>query len=389
MKRCPTCDRFEADELLKFCRVDGAPLVEDSAVAGESSPTRILPSETGEAQGVHTGAGGPAAATTGLEEESQSKAHASEHTTTSRVRSSKSFATRLNQHKTIAIVFVAAVIVAVVGSFYFYRAHNANPIDSNAVLPLVKASGDPNTEYLSDGITEGLINHLSQLPSLGVIARNSAFRCKGKDMDAPTVGLELNVRSVLTGRVLQRGDNLAISVELVDTTNDHQLWGRQYNRKLVDVFAVQEEIAREISEKLRLNLTSAEKQQRSKRQTENLKAFQYYIEGHPYAQRRSREDLQTAIQYYGKALMEDPNYALAYAGLADANANLGLRGYIPPSEGRRKAEEAEEAARKAVTLDENLAEAHTAIAQADIQIAPYNFPRGDSEVRLAIKLSPS
>lgn len=146
------------------------------------------------------------------------------------------------------------------------------------------------------------------------------------------------MRSVLTGRVVQRGDNLSISVELVDTTNNHQLWGQQYNRKLADVFAVQEEMAKEISEKLRVKLSGAEQKQLAKRPTENLKAFQYYMQGRAYTQRRTREDLLTAIRYCEKALEEDSNYALAYAGLADAYTILGARGYIAPLEGRRKAE---------------------------------------------------
>jgi TolB-like protein/Tfp pilus assembly protein PilF len=387
MKRCSTCNRLEPDEQLKFCRLGGAPLVEDSAV-GESFPTRILPaSETGDAQIVHTEAGGPAAVTTGLEEERQSKAHASEHTTASRVQPSKSFAARLNQHKTIAFVFVAAVIVAVVSFLYFFRAYNAKSVDSIAVLPFVNESGDPNAEYLSDGITESIINSLSQLPNLGVIARNSAFRYKGKDIDAPAVGHNLNVQSVLTGWVVQRGENLSVSVELIDTTNNHQLWGQQYNRKLADVFALPEEIARDISEKLRLRLTAAEKQQLAKRPTENLKAFQYYMQGRSYASRRTREDLFTSIRYCEKAIEEDQNYALAYACLTDAYANLGIRGYIAPIEGRRKAEEA---ARKAMTLDYNLAEAHVALGETySGTFAPYNFQLGDRELRRSAELSPS
>src|SRR5262249_32296089 len=247
----------------------------------------------------------------------------------------------IKQHKIAAVMVLAALVLGALGLVAYLRARNTGiAIDSIAVLPFVNATGDPNTEYLSDGITESIINSLSQLPTLGVIARNSAFRYKGKDTDAPTVGRELNVRSVVMGRVVQRGVNLSISVELVDTTNNHQLWGQQYNRKLDDVFAVQEEIAKEVSEKLRVKLSGPEHQQLAKRPTENLKAFQYYMQGRAYAQRRTREDLLTAIRYCEKAIEEDQNYALAYAVLSDAYENLGLRGYIAPNEGRRKAEEA-------------------------------------------------
>ena len=387
MKRCPTCQLAYTDETLQFCRVDGALLIHDS-VSDESSATRILPpSQTGEAQVVNIDAGHARGPTTVLEAAKESKLQTDKLRSASRVGLSDSFVTRLKRHKTSAIVIATIAIAAVVLFSYLYLAHSSKPaIDSIAVLPFVNASGDPNTEYLSDGITESIINSLSQLPNLGVIARSSVFRYKGKDTDAPTVGRELNVRSVLTGRVVQRGDNLSISVELVDATNNHQLWGQQYSRKLADVFAVQEEIAKEISEKLRLKLTGAERQQLAKRPTENLKAFQYYLQGRAYIQRRTREDLLAAIRYYEKAIEEDRNYALAYAGLADAYDNLGVRTYIAPLEGRRKGEEA---ARKALALDENLAEAHAALGQAYTDFAPYNFSLGDRELRRATELSPS
>src|SRR5205814_8281680 len=144
----------------------------------------------------------------------------------------------------------------------------------------------------------------------------SVFHYKGKETDARTVGKELKVQTLLTGRVRQRGDSLTIGVELINAQDNSQLWGQQYNRKLADVFAVQEEIATEISEKLRLKLSGAERQQLAKRPTENLKAFQYYMQGQSSAQRRTREDLLSAIRYYERAIGEDPNYALAYAGLA-------------------------------------------------------------------------
>ncbi len=260
------------------------------------------------------------------------------------------------------------------------------PAKSIAVLPFDNQNRDPDTDYLSDGIPESIINSLSQLPNLKVMSRNSVFHYKGKDMDAQAVAKELKVQAVLTGRIAQRSDGLSVHVELINAQDNSQIWGQQYNRRLADVFSVQEEIAKEISEKLRLKLTGAERQQLAKRPTENLKAFQYYMQGRSYAQRSTREDLLTAIHYYEKAIDEDHNYAFAYAGLADAYAILGLRGYIAPIEGRRKAEET---ARKALALDENLAEAHSALGQAYALFAPSNFALGDRELRRAIELSPS
>jgi serine/threonine-protein kinase len=260
------------------------------------------------------------------------------------------------------------------------------PAKSIAVLPFDNQNRDPDTEYLSDGIPESIINSLSQLPNLKVMSRNSVFHYKGKDMDAQAVAKELKVEAVLTGRMTQRGDDLSISVELINAQDNSQIWGQHYNRKLADVFAVQEEIAKEISEKLRLKLSGAERQQLAKRPTENIKAFQYYMQGRSYINRQTREDLLEAIRYCEKAIEEDRNYALAYAGLADAYGNLGVRGYIAPIEGRRKAEEA---ARKALALDENLAEAHGALGLTYVLFAPSNFALGDRELRHAIELSPS
>jgi len=390
MKRCPQCNRVESDETLKFCRSDGAVLVEDASVSDQFSATRVLPSSpTGGTQVVPTDPGHAEAITSGLKPAKQPKLETDEPGSSSRSIGSGFFITRLKLRKTVAILAGALLITAAAVFFYSYFTHSSKSgatIDSIAVLPFVNAGGDPNNEYLSDGITESIINSLSQLPNLGVIARNSAFRYKGKDTDAPTVGRELNVRSVLTGRVVQRGDNLSISVELVDTSNNHQLWGQQYSRKLADVFALQEEIANAISEKLRLRLSGTERQQLAKRPTENLKAFQYYIQGMSYAQRRTREDLLTTIRFCEQAIAEDPNYALAYAGLADAYIQLGIRSYVEVQESRRKAEEY---SRKALVLDENLAEAHVAVGFRLVCFSPYDFELGEREMRRAIELSPS
>ena len=262
----------------------------------------------------------------------------------------------------------------------------ALPEKSIAVLPFENQNRDPDADYLCDGIPESIINSLSELPKLKVMSRNSVFHYKGKEADAQTVGKELKVQTLLTGRVRQRGDSLTIGVELINAQDNSQLWGQKYSRKLADVFAVQEEIAKEVSDKLRLKLTGTEKEQLAKRPTENLKAFQYYMQGRAAAQRRTNADLLSSVSYYEKALQEDGKYALAYAGLADAYANLGYYGSIAPIEGRRKAEEA---ARKALELDDKLAEAHAALGLAYIGFAPSNFSIGDKELGHAIELSPN
>jgi TolB-like protein/lipoprotein NlpI len=282
-----------------------------------------------------------------------------------------------------ALLLLAGIVVV---SKKSTRSTAIIPEKSIAVLPFENQNRDPDADYLCDGIPESVINSLSQLPKLKVMSRNSVFHYKGKEIDPKTVAKNLKVQTVLTGRVNQRGDGLLVSVELIDGQDNSQIWGQQYSRKLADVFAVQEEIAKEISDKLSLKLNGAEKQQLSKRPTENLKAFQYYMQARSYVHRGARDDMLAAVRYCQDAIAEDPSYALAYAGLADAYAYLGARAYIAPIEGKRKAEEA---ARKALSLDENLAEAHAALGQANIYFTPSNFALGDQELHRAIELSPS
>ncbi len=264
-------------------------------------------------------------------------------------------------------------------------ARSRKGIDSLAVLPLVNVSGDPNVEYLSDGITESLINILSQLPKLRVVPRGTAFRFKGRGADAPTVGRELNVRAVLTGRVIQRGEALNIQTELIDTTSDAQLWGGQYNRALVDIFAVQEDIAREISDRLRLRLGGEEKKRISKRHTENSEAYQLYLKGRYSWSKRTEEAVRKSIDYFRQAIDKDPGYALAHAGLADSYNILGYFAYLPPKEAFPPAKSA---ASKALEIDPTLAEAHAALGYARLYF-DWDWPGAEKEFQRAIQLNPN
>ena len=296
------------------------------------------------------------------------------------------------KHAWVYITGAAALLT--IGIFFVGRytaaTKQGSPVDvsakSIAVLPFENLNRDPDVDYLCDGIPESINNSLSELPKLKVMSRNSVFHYKGKETDAQTVGRELKVQTVLTGRVRQHADALSVSVELINAQDDSQIWGEQYNRKLADVFAVQEEIANEVSEKLRVKLAGNERQQLAKRPTENLKAFQYYMQARSSIHRGARDDMLAAVHHCEDAIREDSNYALAYAGLADAYAYLGARAYIAPIEGKRKAEDA---AHKALSLDDNLAEAHAALGQANIYFTPSNFVLGDQELRRAIELSPS
>ncbi len=302
------------------------------------------------------------------------------------VSSTEYLVSELKRRKRATLAVLLVMLSAVAGLVYYWSTRPSSAvIDSLAVLPFVNQSRAPETDDLADGLTENIINNLAQLSELNVIARSSVFHFKGKTEDPLSAARQLGVRAVVVGRVLQQGDNLTIRVELVDVARNKQLWGQQYPGRLADLFAIQEEIAREISTKLRLKLTDTERQQLAKRHTANIKAFQYYTQGRRAIQLRTRENTELAIGYYEKALDEDPNYALAYAGLADAYTILGARAYIAPSAARRKIQEM---ARKALTLDENLAEAHTALGET-WWYAPYNFALSDRAFRRALELNPN
>ena len=260
---------------------------------------------------------------------------------------------------------------------------NVKSVDSLAVLPLVNASGDPETEYLSDGITESLINSLSQLPNLRVIPRTSAFRYKDRQADPLCAGRDLNVRAVLTGKVLQRGDSLIVQAELVDVGNESQIWGGQYNRKLVDIFALQEDIAQEILERLRVRLTGEEKRRLVKRPSKSAEAYQLYLKGRYYWSKRTAEGLQRGIEYFQQTIKADKNYALAYTGLADSYMVLNYYGLPSREAGPR----AKAAAERAVEIDDRLAEAHTSLAFATL-LYDWDWLRAERGFKRAIDLNP-
>ncbi len=231
--------------------------------------------------------------------------------------------------------------------------------DSIAVLPFENATADSNTEYLSDGITESIINSLSHLPKLRVMARSTVFRYKGQTADPQKVGNDLNVRAVLTGRVVQRGDSLVIGTELVDVANGWRLWGEQYNRKLADLVAVQDEIANEISRNLRLSLTGEEKKRLSKRPTLDAQAYQDYLRGRFYWNKRTEDGVKKGIEYFQRAVEKDPGYPLPYVGLADS---YNILGYYSYAAARDVFPKAKAAALKALEIDRTLTEAHASLA---------------------------
>jgi len=258
-------------------------------------------------------------------------------------------------------------------------------IDSLLVLPFVNASGDPEMEYLSDGITEAIMNSLAQFPKLRVLPRNTAFRYKGREADAQGVGRELNVRAVLTGRVMQRGDALIVSAELMDVAQEAQLWGERYNRKLDDIFEVQAEVARQISEKLRLRLTPEEKKRLAKQPTHNREAYQLFLKAQYFANKWTPEGLRQGMAYARQAIEADPGYAAAYAWIAFTYGNLATFGTLPPSEAAPKAKAA---ALRALEIDESLADAHTALGALQAYYE-WDLRGAERSLKRALELNPN
>ncbi len=292
------------------------------------------------------------------------------------------FERRLKSRALLAAAAVIIVLAAVAYIFYTARG-GKEAIDSVAVLPFVNESGNPDMEYLSDGISESLINILSQLPGVKVIARNSSFKYKGKDVDVQEVARSLGVEAILIGRVMKRDDQLQISVELMDARNNTQIWGEQYNRNAIELLAVQAEISREIAGKLRLRLTAGEQKQLVKRKTVNPVAYELLLKGRFYLS-KATEGQKKAIEYFNQAIAVDPTYALAYAELSSTYNSLVNENVLDPKEFSPKAEMT---ARKALELDENLAEAH--LAMAGIELFAWNWAAAEREFKRAIELNPN
>jgi TolB-like protein/Flp pilus assembly protein TadD len=284
-----------------------------------------------------------------------------------------------------AIALVSIIALIAVGVFYFGSSSRTR-INSVAVLPFANASGDPSTEYMSDGITEGIIDRLSGLPNLKVISRTSAFRYKQREIEPRKVAKELGVEALVTGRVVQRGDDVSVSAELVDAREDKQLWGEQYSRKLADITSVQQEIATAVSGSLRVRLTSEEKTRLNKSSATNPEAYQLYLKGRYHANQTTAAELKKGIEYFRQAIDKDPGYALAYAGLADSYSALaGQWQYLAPSDSFPKAKAA---AMKSLELDDTLGEAHAALAYT-VFFADWDWPSAEREFKRAIELNPN
>lgn len=378
MKRCPTCNRIETDDALVFCRADGTALISDSGPVGAEAgtakfssgavsseiETSVLP-HTSTAPAINR----PTGPTTALP-------------VTQRPSTTRDLSKPKRRGLVIALIALAAMVVAIAGYLYFSRKNNAR-IQSVAVMPFVNESGNADVEYLSDGMTETLIKSLSGLPGLDVKPRSSVFRYKGKDTDLQTIGRELNVQAILNGRVAQHGDQLTLSLELADVQKNSVIWTEQYERKESDLVSLQSEIARDVSTKLKAKLSGAEETKVTKAATADPEAYQAYLKGRYYWNRRTAENIRKAIEQFKAATDRDPNYALAYAGLADCYILLNQYAGTPMSETLPKARAYAE---RAIAIDDQLAEPHSSLGS--VNEMSWQWAEAEREYKRAIELNP-
>jgi serine/threonine protein kinase/TolB-like protein/predicted Zn-dependent protease len=294
----------------------------------------------------------------------------------------------VQRHKTgivaAAIVLVVVVAGLIAGRMWLART-SGGPIDSIAVLPFVNGSGSPDADYLSDGLTDTITNSLSQIHSLRVVPRTLVMRYKNQNVDPRQAARDLNVRAIVTGSVMQRGDQVSVQAEMIDAANVAQLWGDHFDRSVADMMNVQSDISKAIAENLRMQLTSDDQKVMVAGTTQNAEAYQLYLKGQYEYEKRSRDDYNRASAYFEQAITQDPSYALAYAGLAKTYGWQAFWGYLHTSETYPKSTEA---AKKAIALDERSADAHTALAASSLYYE-WNWPQSEQELRRALALDPN
>jgi len=384
MKRCPTCHRVETDEALKFCRVDGTTLVNDSSPLSSEAGTVQLtsPADTSE---VHTSILPPSTGSN----INRATAPTTVLPPTQPAAATRQLAKNGSKRVVITIAALILLILVIVGGYFatgkFVTARKDKAIESVAVLPFENKSGNADSEYLSDGLAESLIYRLSQLSNLKVTPRSSAFRYKGQTIDAEKVGNDLGVDAVMSGRLTQRGDDLLISVDLIDIKNQKTIWGDQFQRKMSDLLATQSEIAAAIADKLQLRLSGNESKDIAKQYTSNNEAYQLYLQGRYFWNKRNSENLKRAADLLRAATQKDPNFALAYAGLADCYA---VSYYYVGERPREIMPLAKTYAAKAIELDPTLAEPHATLGMVT-WLLDWDKAGAEKEFLKAIELNPN
>ncbi|MBL8185120.1 MAG: tetratricopeptide repeat protein [Blastocatellia bacterium] len=370
MKRCPECRRDYYDDTLAFCLEDGTALLQGSVPSPDEPQTAILHETTP-----------PAEAAT------RAQIHMTDQTAVLPAGTADVAAKPRGFDKRLIAAPLLAILIAV-GGYFGYRylgPFGSTQINSIAVMPFTNESGNPDVEYLSDGMTETLIGSLTKVPDLNVKARSSVFRYKGKETDAKTLGSELNVQAILNGRVAQRGDQLTVSLELVDVATENAIWSQQYTRKQTDLVSLQSEIARDVSNNLKSRLSGADVAKVQRTYTVDPEAYQLYLKGRFQWNRRTGESLKQAAAFFEQAIAKDPNYALAYSALAETYVLFPNYSVAQPMDCMPKAKAA---ALRAIELDDSLAEAHVALGIYYSNFA-WNLPASEKEFRRAIELNPN
>jgi TolB-like protein len=301
------------------------------------------------------------------------------------IRTTPRAALGTHRRSNLIMLVAAGVIISAVAGFCLLPRISAHKVDKSiAVLPFENASNEPNTEYLSEGISEALINSLSELQQLRVIARPTAFRYKRKDVDPRQVGRELGVAAVLTGKVRQMQDALNVQVDLLDAVSGAQIWGAGYDRKITDLVAVKQAIAQEVTAKLKLKLSNEEQRQLVKRDSTNAEAYQFYLRGRYFWNKRTSDGIKQAIEHFQQSIERDPNFALGYVGLADCYTGLTFYNFAAPHEAMPQAKES---TIKALALDNTLAEAHASLGHI-LMNYDWNWPEAEKEFKRSIELKP-
>jgi adenylate cyclase len=382
VKRCPQCHRVETDGTLKFCRADGAVLVDDSSSFSDETGTARLGS----------GSVATEVDTSVLPHRTDAQVSRATGPTTALPPISTGNTGELNKRgpgKALIVAMVSVVVVAIAIGGYFVGGKLVAPgkdkaIESVAVLPFENKSGNADSEYLSDGLTESLIYRLSQLPGLKVSPTNAVLRYKGSQSDIEKIAKELDVDAVMSGRLTQRGDDMTISVELTNSRTNKLIWAEQYARKMSDLLATQREIATTVTQKLQLKLSGKETTGLTKRYTENNEAYQLYLKGRFFWNKRTPEGLKTAIEQFKAASEKDPNFALAYVGMADSYL-VGL--YNTRGKEKEAIPMAKAYATKALAIDPSLAEAHATMGLVSTYL--WEWAEAERHFKRSIELNPN
>ena len=393
MKRCPECRRDYYDDTLLYCLDDGNALLEGPASADEPatailSEFRVPPSggslsETPTRAQIHT-TDQTAIFPRGAEAEPQSQSGGlSERPSLSANRAAEPQGKFGGRNRLLLALGIAVMLL--VGGFIGYRYFNpatSEQVNSIAVLPFENRSGNADTDYLSDGLADSLIYRLSQLPNLKVSPTSSVMRYKGSATDVAQIAKELEVDAVMSGRLTQRGDDLSISVQLIDSRSKKLIWAEQYDRKMADLLVTQREIATTITQKLQLKLSGSDAKGITKKYTDNNEAYQLYLRGRYSFAKRTKVDMLAAIEYFRQAIKLDPKFALAYARISETYGSMPAYPYLSPKEAFPQAKAA---AQQALEIDPTLAEAHTFLAYS-LVIYDWNWAEAERSFKRAIKL---